>query len=71
MTHAPTTPWGLPWGLPGAPSDAYFGRGYLGQYLIIVPSDNLIVVRFGASHGPGGDAEGAGALVRDVIAAPH
>ena len=71
VTHAPTTPLGLPWGLPGAPSDAYFGRGYLGQYLIIVPSDNLIVVRFGASHGPGGDAEGAGALVHDVIAALH
>ena len=35
----------------------------------MVPSDNLIVVRFGASHGPGGDAEGAGALVRDVITA--
>jgi CubicO group peptidase (beta-lactamase class C family) len=69
VTHAPTTPWGLPWGLPGAPSDAYFGRGYLGQYLIIGPSEHLIVVRFGALHGPGGDAEGAGALVRDVIAA--
>jgi CubicO group peptidase (beta-lactamase class C family) len=71
VTNAPTTPWGLPWGLPGAPSDAYFARGYLGQFLIIVPSHNLIVVRFGASHGPGGDVEGVGALVRDVIATLH
>ena len=71
VKHARTTPWGLPWGLPGAPSNAYFGRGYLGQYLIIMPSDGLIVVRFGASHGPGGDAEGVGALVRAVIAAQY
>jgi hypothetical protein len=38
---------------------------------MIMPSDGLIVVRFGASHGPGGDAEGVGALVRDVIAAQY
>lgn len=71
LTNAPTTPWGLPWGLPGAPSDAYFARGYLGQFLIVVPSHNLVVVRFGASHRPGGDAEGVGALVHDVIATMH
>ena len=71
VTDAPTTPWGRPWGLPGAPRDAYFGRGYMGQYLVIVPSENLIVVRFGSSHGPGGDAEGTGALVHDVVAALH
>ena len=47
------------------------GAAFWGSILIIVPSDNLIVVRFGASHGPGGDAEGVGALVRDVIAALH
>ena len=63
--------WGRSWGLPGAPADAYFGRGYLGQYLVIVPSQNLIVVRFGASHGPGGDPESAGALVAETIAALH
>jgi len=33
-----------------------------------VPSEKLVVVRFGASHGPGGDIAGVGALVRDVVA---
>ena len=63
----PVPVWGRPWGLPGAPRDAYFARGYLGQFLIIVPSEHLVVVRFGASHGQGGDVEGTGGLVRDVV----
>lgn len=62
---------GRPWGMPGAPRDAYFARGYLGQYIVIVPSENLVVVRFGASHIRGGDIEGVGALVHDVIETLH
>jgi CubicO group peptidase (beta-lactamase class C family) len=57
--------------MPGVPRDTFFGRGYLGQYLVIVPSENLVVVRFGVSHGPGGDIRGTGALAHDVIAALH
>jgi hypothetical protein len=30
-----------------------------------------VVARFGASHVPGGDVEGTGALVRAVVAALH
>jgi CubicO group peptidase (beta-lactamase class C family) len=67
----PIPTWGAPWGMPGVPRDTFFGRGYLGQYLVIVPSENLVVVRFGVSHGPGGDIRGTGALAHDVIAALH
>jgi CubicO group peptidase (beta-lactamase class C family) len=63
--------WRAHWGLPGAPRDAYFARGYLGQYIVVVPSEKLVVARFGASHIPGGDIAGTGALVHDVVAALH
>jgi len=61
--------WGFNWGIPGAPSDAYMARGYMGQYIIIVPSAKLVVVRFGQSHGKGAGIESAGALVKSVEAA--
>ncbi len=39
-THAPHP---LPghWGMPQAPDDAYFGRGYLGQFVVIVPTSPI------------------------------
>jgi CubicO group peptidase (beta-lactamase class C family) len=67
----PIPTWGAPWGMPGVPRDTFFGRGYLGQYLVIVPSETLVVVRFGVSHISGGDIKGIGALEHDVIAALH
>lgn len=62
-------PWNFRWGIPGAPKDAYMARGYMGQYIIVVPSANLVVVRFGQSRGKGAGIESAGALVKNVIAA--
>jgi hypothetical protein len=38
---------------------------------VIVPSENLVVVRFGVSHISGGDIKGTGALAHDVIAVLH
>ena len=58
------------WGMPGAPADAYFARGYLGQYLVIVPSAELVVVRLAATHiRPENDVQAVGALVGDVVKA--
>jgi hypothetical protein len=62
-------------GMDHLPGDAYFGLGYLGQYLIMIPSQDLIIARFGATV-VRGDKPGAGVknngvdrLVADVLKA--
>ncbi|MEO8151838.1 MAG: serine hydrolase [Rhizobacter sp.] len=62
-------PMGFPWGLPGAPADAFFGFGYLGQFVVIVPSRQLVVVRMGLTHVRGGDRAGIGRLVQGIVMA--
>ncbi len=54
------------WGMPRA---SFFASGLLGQYVVVVPSERLVVARFGVTHGPRGDIEGASQLVANVIAA--
>lgn len=56
----------------GMPRDAYYANGVLGQYVIVVPSENLVVVRLGASEEwTDFDVKGVSRLVGEVIAALH
>jgi CubicO group peptidase (beta-lactamase class C family) len=56
----------------GMPGDAYQATGTFGQYVVIIPSRHLVVVRLGLSAA-NGDMEGLAHLIRDVLDAvgPH
>ena len=60
--------WDAPWGMPQLPKDMYYGRGALGQYLVIVPSEHLVVVRMGISIDYGTGPED---MIAAIIAALH
>jgi len=54
----------------GMPVDTFYASGLYGQRIVIIPSQQLVIVRFGATIGmPGDDIEGLTRLVREVIAA--
>jgi CubicO group peptidase (beta-lactamase class C family) len=53
----------------GIPRDAFFASGDLGQRIVILPSQHLVIVRLGDSVDPTGDGRGLGRLVKEVIAA--
>jgi CubicO group peptidase (beta-lactamase class C family) len=53
----------------GIPRDAFFASGDLGQRIVIIPSQRMVVVRLGDSVDPTGDMRGLTRLVREVIAA--
>jgi CubicO group peptidase (beta-lactamase class C family) len=55
----------------GWPAESFYASGTFGQYVIIVPSQRLVIARFGVSANRY-DIEGVSRLVADVIAAmPH
>jgi CubicO group peptidase (beta-lactamase class C family) len=60
--------WHAPWGMPQLPKDMYYARGALGQYVVIVPSEHLVVVRMGISNYY---RTGVGDMIAAIIAALH
>ncbi|MDD1528308.1 serine hydrolase [Bradyrhizobium sp. WBOS7] len=53
----------------GWPRDAFFAKGTIGQYTIVIPSEQLVIVRLGRSPNGPPEADGVFDLVRDVVAA--
>lgn len=52
----------------GMPADAFMARGAYGQYIVIVPSQRLVVARFGTALDGRNDMDGVARLVADAIA---
>ena len=61
--------WGIPWGLLELPGDTYFGRGAMGQFIVIVPSARLVVVHLGMAHDTNPGIRKLAATVLDVLKA--
>jgi CubicO group peptidase (beta-lactamase class C family) len=53
----------------GWPRDAFFAKGSIGQYVIVIPSERLVIVRLGRSPNWPPEGDGVFDLVRDVVAA--
>jgi len=53
----------------GWPRDAFFAKGTIGQYVIVIPSERLVIVRLGRSPNWPPEADGVFDLVKDVVAA--
>jgi CubicO group peptidase (beta-lactamase class C family) len=49
---------------PDAPRDLFSANGYQGQYVFIIPSKDLVIVRMGLMEEPEFDVNG---LLRDVV----
>ena len=53
----------------GMPRDAFFAKGTIGQYVVIIPSERLVIARLGRSPNWPAEADGVFQLVSDVVAA--
>ncbi|GLH82316.1 serine hydrolase [Bradyrhizobium sp. SSBR45G] len=53
----------------GWPRDAFFAKGSIGQYVVVIPSERLVIARFGRTVNWPPEADGVAQLVSDVMAA--
>jgi len=53
----------------GMPEDAFYGSGNLGQRVVVIPSEGLVIVRLGLTHSPGFDMKGLLQLISETRAA--
>lgn len=53
----------------GMPADSFFARGSYGQVVIVVPSEDLVIVRMGYAYTDRGDIAALERLTREAIAA--
>jgi hypothetical protein len=53
----------------GMPPDAFYGSGNLGQRIVMIPSEQLVIVRLGLTHSPGFDMRGLLRLIADTTTA--
>jgi CubicO group peptidase (beta-lactamase class C family) len=51
----------------GWPRDAFFAKGTIGQYVIVIPSQRLVIARFGVTPNWPLAADGVSRLVSDVV----
>jgi len=52
----------------GIPADAFMARGSFGQYVIVIPSQRLVVARFGYAFDMRNDLDMVARVIADVIA---
>lgn len=55
----------------GLPADSFMAKGNQGQYTIIIPSEDLVIVKLGNAYTPDDDFVAVSRLVRETLAALH
>ena len=51
----------------GIPADAFMARGAYGQYVVVIPSQHLVVARVGMAFDKRNDLDMVARVIRDVI----